>query len=76
MSKIAMISTNQLDYNKDYFDNLNQETIEDLLDQITSILDKRLRRFQDEFQRRFQGYSPELISGLIHLHKINVKNYN
>ena len=72
MPEITIIGPDQLDFREDYFSCLNQEKIEDLLDQITSILDDRLDRFHLEFQKRFHGYSPELVSGLIHLQNIKI----
>jgi hypothetical protein len=70
-----LLSPEQLACHEDVVSHLNQKTIEELLDQITSILDGRLDRFHNEFQKRFQGYSPEFVSGLVHLQKIDVKKY-
>lgn len=72
MPNITIIRPNQLDFDEDYFDNLNQENIEDVLDQISKFLDDRLERFHYEFEKRFDGYSPELFSRLIHLQKIKI----
>ncbi len=69
MSKIAIVSPCELDSMEECFRYLNQESIEDVLDQINKFLDERLERFNQEFRKRFDGYSPELFFDLIHLQK-------
>lgn len=72
MPEITNFSPNPLDYRKDYFDLVNQKSIENTLDQITNFLTKRLKRFEHEFEKQFGGYTPEQFSGLIHLQKIKI----
>jgi len=75
MPEMTFLSADQLADGEDLFSQLNQEKIETLLEQITNLIEDRLDRFHTEFEKRFNGYSPEFFSDLIYLQKINVKNY-
>lgn len=74
MPNITIIVPHQLASAEEHLHNLNQETIMDVLDQITNLLTDRLDRFYHEFHKRFDGYSPELFSGLIHLQKMKISS--
>lgn len=77
MSSITIIAPDRLDYSGECLQNFDQDAIEESLDQITKVtkvLEDRLEQFYSEFRKRFDGYSPELLSGLIHLQKIKISN--
>ena len=72
MTKITLVCPDQLDFGTELLGFLDQETINDILDQINRLLDERLDRFRTDFQKRFQGCSPELFSDLLHIQNIKI----
>lgn len=65
---------NKCGFEEDFFDVLNQEAMEELLEHNIRQLDERLDLFRHEFPKQFHGYSPELFLDLLHAQNLKISS--